>query len=140
MIQVDFYILQASDPAARYAFAARLSEKALRQNMSVLVWANDLTEAKLLDELFWAFRPDAFVPHQLARGTPTAPVLIAHEEDDPSHCGLLINLRGEVPSMFHRFQRLAEIVVQSPEVLASTRQNFRHYQTRGCSIKTHKLS
>lgn len=140
MTQVDFYVLQATDLAARHAFAARLAEKAFRQNLPVLVWAQDQVQAQSLNELFWHFRPEAFLPHQLVSAGGSAPVLISAGEDAPDHSGLLINLGGEVPMVFERFQRLAEIVVQTPEVLASTRQNFRHYQSRGCQVKTHKLS
>lgn len=140
MTQVDFYVLQANDLAARHAFAARLAEKAFRQNMPVLVWAQDLVQAQALDELFWQFRPEAFLPHQLAGTGGDSPVVISPGEDEPSHSGLLINLKGEVPVMFERFQRLAEIVVQTPEILASTRKNFRQYQSQGCPVKTHKLS
>lgn len=140
MTQVDFYVLQATEPAARHAFAARLAEKAFRQNMTVMVWAQDQTQAQLLDDLFWQFRPEAFVPHQLPGASVSAPVLISHGQDDPTHSDLLINLSGETSAMFERFQRLAEIVVQTPEILAATRQNFRHYQTQGWPVKTHKLS
>lgn len=139
MTQVDFYVLQATDLSARHAFAARLAEKAFRQNIPVLVWAQDQIQAQALDELFWQFRPEAFLPHQLAGTSGAAPVLISPGVDEPSHSGLLINLRADLPAMYMRFQRLAEIVVQSPDILASTRKNFRHYQAEGCAIKTHKL-
>ena len=53
--------------------------------------------------------------------------------------GLLINLSHQVPEFFSRFERVTEIVVQSPAVTESTRNNYRFYRDRGYPLESHDL-
>lgn len=139
MTRIDFYILQAKSEADRLHFAARLCEKAFKQNLRVLILTDNAETASELDQLLWFFKPDAFIPHSLTGLNLAEPVLISAGEDDPSQHELLINLSFAVPAMFSRFQRLAEIVVQTPETLAATRTQFAYYRDRGYPVATHPI-
>lgn len=141
-MQVDFYILPANTLAARYDFACRLAETAWRQQRQVYLHVTDHDLAVQLDQQLWNFRPDAFLPHRLiSEEGPAAPVLIGWQVDEaPDPGDVLINLSASVPACFQRFQRVAEIVVQTPEVLAATRHHWRTYQQYGCAPCKHDMA
>jgi DNA polymerase-3 subunit chi len=53
---------------------------------------------------------------------------------------LLVNLGPVMPTEVERFQRLAEIVIQIPEVLEPTRARYSRYREMGYTVNTHKLA
>ncbi len=62
--------------------------------------------------MLWTTPAIGFMPH-CAPGDPLAPVtpvIVDHEGATPPHDEVLLNLRGEWPPFFSRFQRLIEIV------------------------------
>lgn len=140
MTQVDFYILPETTSEARWLFACRLADKAQRMGMRVLVAMDTEAEARQFDELLWTFKPESFIPHQLINGGKPAPIEITYNPDAGDHQGLLLNLSKTMPAYFSRFERLAEVVVQEPEILAATRERFSFYKSRGYPIETRKLS
>lgn len=141
MTLIDFYVLSKQTLEEQHHFACRLIEKAVKQGNRVMVATKDSSESERLDKALWSFRPESFVPHAL-EGAETAsdsPVLISHGEGDDNHHDVLVNLRLEVPPQFSRFERLAEIVIQAPEVLENSRKSYTYYKNRGYPINTHKF-
>ena len=140
MTRIDFYVLSASDDKSRWQFACRLAEKAVSRGNKVLIATQDEAASRAVDELLWTQRPESFVPHHIvgqntdgqSTDAPTAkpPVVITHDLDDIDHHDVLVNIR---------FDRLAEIVIQQPEVLENTRQSYAFYKQRGYPVQTHKL-
>lgn len=141
MTEVDFYVLESDSQAARWSFACRLAEKAVRQGNKVMIATENEAASRELDQLLWSFRPESFVPHiVLGDGdSGSVPVVISHDGDDVQHHDVLVNIRASLPQQFSRFKRLAEIVVQDETVLQATRTNYAFYKERGYPIKTHKL-
>lgn len=150
MSQVDFYVLRETTSEARWLFACRLCEKALRANMNTLVLVDTPEQAQALDEQLWTFKPESFVPHQLLDANAPgaqAQAYIAHAQQTLSEAqlerlsgqGLLINLSSQVPAIANRFARLGELVIQAPEALATSRERFSIYKSQGHSLATHKL-
>lgn len=140
MTRIDFYILQANTEHERLHFAAKLCEKAFKQELRVMLLTENEETARLTSEQLWQFKPESFVPHTFAAlADAQTPIVISSGEDDINHHGLLINLSLTVPSMFSRFQRLAEVVVQSPATLTATRRHFAYYKARGYPVNTHNL-
>jgi DNA polymerase-3 subunit chi len=153
MTQIDFYILQESASESRWLFTCRLVEKAVNAQHKVLINLDSEAEAHHLDQLLWTFKPETFIPHELAttpdfaseeagRRAALAPVVIttgASEHQLLEHHGLLINLAAQIPPWFSRFERLSEIVIQQPEILKNTREHFSFYRQRGYPIKHHKI-
>ena len=138
MTRIDFYVLQAQGREDRLQFAARLVDKAWQQGCKVLVRAADLAMAEDIDTLLWHVKPESFIPH--SRDPASAdPILICVDSTNSPHRDLLINLANSVPESFAQFQRLAEIVIQTPDVLSSTRSHFGHYRAQGYDVTTHKL-
>lgn len=140
MTRIDFYVLQSGPPGAGHAVACRLTEKAYQLGHRVYVHTADADQAEAIDELLWTFRPGSFVPHRLCEaGEDFAPVLIGHGEAPEIRPDVLINLSGEVPLFFSRFERVAEVVEAEEPQRASARERFRFYRERGYELATHEL-
>lgn len=140
MTRIDFYILSATTAAERMQFAVRLCDKAFKQGLQVmLITADDQTAAELSQQL-WHLKPESFLPNAPAElADDDTPIVVSSGADNAAQHGLLVNLGHQVPPMFSRFARLAEIVVQAPDTLAATRRHFAFYKARGYPIKTHNL-
>ncbi len=143
MTRVDFYILEESRHD-RLRLACHLAEKAYLSAMTVYVNAASPTQAMQLDKLLWVIRDGSFVPHRcLDRSATTEKcdeaVVIGCGEDSREHHGMLINLASEVPEIFSRFERVAELVGRGAETRANGRQRFRFYRDRGYSLNTHRM-
>lgn len=140
MTRIDFYILSANTAAERTQFAVRLCDKAFKQGLQVMLIAADAPSAAELSEQLWHLKPESFLPNAAAElADADTPIVVSSGADSAVQHGLLINLGHQVPTMFSRFARLAEIVVQTPETLAATRRHFAFYKARGYPIKTHNL-
>lgn len=141
MTRVDFYVVSQQQPAAAAVAACRLAEKAYKRGLRVLLLAEDAACAQQLDELLWTFRAGSFVPHALhGESTPEAPaVIISAGEDDEDIHDVLINLGGEIPAYFSRFERVAEMVAADDTARVRGRERFRFYRERGYELHSHQL-
>lgn len=140
MTRIDFYIMQASTEQERMQLSVRLCEKAFRQSMKVMLLTADADAEQQVSELLWQYRPESFLPHMGAAAADVhTPIVVSSGSDHPLQHDFLINLTEQVPAMFSRFTRLAEIVVQTPHTLAATRRNFAYYKARGYPVVTHNL-
>lgn len=140
MTQVDFYILPDEEQQARLLFLCRLVEKAYKKQHRIYIHTDSETTSNTIDLLLWTFKVDSFIPHHLlADDSAPAPVAIGHGDSCGDHHDVLINLCNDVPDFFSRFERCAEIVIQQPEVLETTRKHFGFYRERGYPLNTHDL-
>lgn len=140
MPKVDFYVLSAADPQARYRLACRIAEKAYSLGHRVHIHTDSSEGAQQVDALLWTFRDRSFVPHEIepqleARCTVT----IGHGWEPPC-CEVLINLATQAPEFFHRFARVAEIVAQEQDSRDAGRERYRFYRDQGCEISHHILT
>lgn len=149
---IDFYILSATTSNERQTFACRLCDRAFRQHTPVCLLLADSHQAQYFDQLLWAWRPASFIPHDC--WTPhtdkprmDSPVIVTCAESlaDVQHswanagASLLINLQDNIPQHYQSFGRLAEIVVQEPDILALSRSAWREYKALGCELRRHDL-
>lgn len=141
MNRIDFYILKDDTQEARWQFVGRLADKAQRLGHRVLIAVDHADEAKALDEFLWQSPEDSFLPHRQLGDPeqPDAAVEIAPVEHSGEHRDVLINLSRRVPDYFSRFERLAEVVIQTPEVLQVTRTHFGFYKSLGYSVNHQQL-
>lgn len=140
MTRVDFYILDGDSPAMRMQFACRLVEKAWRMGNRIHIHTPDRLTAETLDSLLWGNKAETFMPHAITPTSKGTPIHIGYGDDSGQHHDLLINLCEEIPTFFSRFERVAEIVTQVPEQLATSRERFRFYRERGYSLESHKIA
>jgi DNA polymerase-3 subunit chi len=138
MTRIDFYF-EAED---KLQVACRLSAKAAKQKLRVLIYASDEMQAQNIDKLLWTWQPAGFLPHCMTRSPLAAhtPVLITHDPEDTPHDEVLLNLHSAWPPAFSRFQRLVEIVGRDNEDREAARERFRFYRDRGYAIANHDLS
>lgn len=136
-MRIDFYVLQSSSIEERLHFAIRLTEKAWQQNCSVVLLVADGATAESLDTQLWQFKPESFIPH--SRIDTDAPVVISANPELLPLRDLMINLGPALPQEIERFPRVAEVVIQIPEVLEPTRSRYSRYREMGYTVNTHKL-
>ncbi|MCX7063894.1 MAG: DNA polymerase III subunit chi [Proteobacteria bacterium] len=139
MTRVDFYLLPDVDLEARCRFACRLAHKAVAAGQRVHVHVADADAGADLDALMWEYPDHRFLPHGIS-GDPasrSAPVVIGHREPDSGTEQLLINLAGEIPTFFGRFERVAEIVVQN--LVKDGRDRYKYYRDHGYPLFHHTL-
>lgn len=140
MTQVDFHIIPVFQVEERYAYAARLVAKARRHQHRVLLSVDDEAAAQTLSEMLWAATPESFIAHSMLEAAQfDDTVQIAWRDSAGSHHDVLINLAGEIPEYFSRFDRVFEVVSQDPAVLKRTREHYRFYQDRGYPLTRHDL-
>ncbi len=143
MSRVDFYVLSDDAPDARLRVACRLIEKAFDAGLRVYAQTASLPDAQRLDELLWTFNDRTFIPHEVLEGDAATHekvmVLIGSADAPASHRQLLVNLSNALPNELERFDRIAEIVDVDPENKRLSRERYKAYRERGCSLETHNL-
>jgi DNA polymerase-3 subunit chi len=144
MTRIDFYILPESSkpPEGRVMTACRLCDKAASAGQRVYIYAPEADTADAIDGALWSFRQGSFVSHERAGAAieePPPAILIGGTEPPSSHQQILINLGGDVPAFFSRFDRVLEIVDGDADQRAQSRGRFKFYRDRGYEMSTHNL-
>lgn len=140
MTSVSFYTLEGVEEAhQRLLFACRLTNKAYRSGMSVLIHTSNAEQTANMDKLLWESPSNSFLPHGTSDEDHER-VRIDHSDDPGSHASLLINLSSGVPGFSSRFERIFEIVVYDQAIHAQTRQNYKFYKDRGFPLSLHKIT
>ena len=114
----------------------------MAQKKRMLIYAPEPEVASRIDKMLWTWPAIGFVPH-CALHDPLAaetPVLIASDADTPGTCELLLNLGGERPPHFERFERLLEVVPTDEAERQAGRSRYRFYLERGYKIANHDLA
>lgn len=139
--RVDFYLLQNSEPDARWIIACRLLEKAYFKGHKVYVHCVSQQDAEYLDELLWTFRDDSFIPHNLCGEgpEPAPPVQIGFGKEPRGFNDILFNMTAEVPGFYGRFKRVMELVSNVEAEKEQSRVNYKAYRAQGCELHTHHI-
>lgn len=143
MTQIDFYILGDNSRRDINQMVCQLCEKALAQEMTVLIYTHSALQAQQLDDRLWTYRADSFIAHknqlseQQDRDSFSYPVLIATQSNQYQQ--LLINLSTETPPFFDQFERLAELVGKDDTEKASARNRYRSYLQKGYTLNKYDL-
>lgn len=127
----------------KLAYACRFARKAHRSGARLVITAPPET-LHALDRMLWALAPQDFVAHCRSDADEVlvhaSPVLLSVDVPSTPHHEVLLNLYGEVPEGFARFERLVEVVSAQDETdRAQARSRWRHYASRGYSIVRHDL-
>ncbi|MBA4503542.1 DNA polymerase III subunit chi [Marinobacterium marinum] len=134
MSRADYYILPDSDPDSRADFLCRLCDKILGLGLRIFISTEHETAARQLDQQLWSARAESFVPHVLLGQSPDSPIEIGWGDQLPDHRQVFVNLSTRLPDAAFGFERIVEIVVQTPEVLAATRDNYARCRDRGIEL------
>lgn len=127
----------------RLAYGCRLLRKAYLGGSSVMVTADAMVLAEL-DRWLWHFSATEFVPHNLFT-TPenylaASPILLAESLADCPHQEVLVNFGPGIPANFERFERFIEVVTRAQDDMVAARSRWKHYASRGYSLKKHDLA
>ncbi len=137
--KADFYVLPSNDPDARGRFLCRLVSKIRALGHELYIQTANESEAKRIDQLLWEFQPEAFIPHELIGDKLNSGVQIGWDNQRPEHKDVFVNLNLDIPEDALAFDRILEIVVQSEDILTSTRSNYKVYQSSSIPIDMHDM-
>jgi len=142
-MQVDFYILPQTDPAAKHPFACRIANKAFGQGMTVFIATEQAAQSAAMDKLLWTFAQSSFVPHAVCNGDAKQlaryPVQIG-DGAAPHEFDLLVSLRRDAPDDYAKFSRVAELITDDADDKTAGRARFRFYREQGIAPNTHNIS
>ena len=136
MTRIDFYQTTGDE----HAFACRLIDMVYRKGRQIYVHTSTEEQAKTLNEQLWTFKEDSFVPHSLHSEAMDVPIKIGFDHEPEEHQDVLINLSGQIPHFFSRFDRVAEIVPVDQNRRESARENYAYYKERGYVLNYHEIS
>ena len=136
MTRIDFYQTSGDE----HAFACRLIDMVYRKGRHIYVHTSTEEQAKTLNEQLWTFKEDSFVPHSLHSEAMDVPIKIGFDHEPEEHQDVLINLSGQIPHFFSRFDRVAEIVPVDQNSRKSARENYAYYKERGYVLNYHEIS
>jgi DNA polymerase-3 subunit chi len=140
MTSIQFYVGRQENPRSRLLLACKLTQKALDHNLHVYIHTDSSATSMQLDELLWTWNDLSFIPHEIAPSSdPKVKVQLSHDYEPVDNCDYLINLSNEQPDFFGRFNRMAEILDQTPEILDKGRKRYSFYRDRGYELAYHKL-
>ncbi len=141
MTRIDFYVLPENSTTHPESVACRLTEKAYSQGHRIFIHTGNREQAQYLDQLLWTYKQDSFLPHALCDSelADDSPIQIGSGDEPSGDCDVLINLSGEVPGFFSRFERVAELVAGDSTARQQSRDAFRFYKDRGYPLHTHQL-
>ncbi len=138
MTSIDFY----HGAGDKVQAACRLIGELYAQGRKVLVYAPADGLADQVERQLWIQPATGFLPHcrigaALAGETP---VLIGASLDEATHHDVLVNLDGDLPPSFSRFDRLIEIVGTDEADRAPARERYKFYRDRGYPLQAHQLA
>ncbi|MFL9925512.1 DNA polymerase III subunit chi [Herbaspirillum lusitanum] len=130
MTRIDFH----SNVPQKLAYVCRLVRKARGAQNQIVLRARDRNELAQLDQALWTFSELDFLPHVIAgspQATQTPIILTADDDVELPHHQVLINLSGQTPAHFARFERMFEIISDEEADKAAGRERYRFYKERG---------
>ncbi|MBO6565273.1 MAG: DNA polymerase III subunit chi [Pseudomonadales bacterium] len=136
MTKIDFYQVNGDEAL----FTCRLIDQVYRRGHQIYVHTSGEQQAKHLDDHLWIFRPDAFVPHVTHDSEHEAPIRIGFDHEPDDHQDVLVNLSGDIPLFFSRFDRVAEVVPVDQNSRESARKNYAFYKERGYVLEYHNIN
>ena len=135
MTKIDFYLVKGDE----LFFACRLITLIYRRGHKIHIQTPSLEYARALDEKLWSYSEDAFIPHGLKEHWLNAPIKICTEADSPEHKDVFVNLSGNTPMFFSRFDRVAEVVPEKKADRNAARKAYSFYKERGYEVNYHEM-
>ena len=141
MPRADFYLIAKPRFAAEpLKLVCELARKAHDSGQPTLILARDMAQAEALDDLLWAFDPDAYIPHQIAgmdEDDEVTPVLIAAPDSDAPSRPLVINLRDD--AWLGACERVLEVVPADPAAREPLRERWKQYKALGLDVNKYDM-
>jgi DNA polymerase-3 subunit chi len=154
MTHINFYVSKDEGLENRLTIAYRLINMALKNKLSIHIHTDSESTSKHLDDLLWkkdktSFIPHLILPHSDKKLDPLSAIdkdsefmheITISDDYEPMHnCDYLINMSNQRPEFFSRFEKVAEIIDSSPEILSAGRKRYAFYRDRGYTLDYHQL-
>ncbi len=139
--RIDFYKLNGQNRTSISRFCCQLADKVVKMGNHVFVKTKDETETRLIDDIMWTFSDSSFLPHAVQGITEDAdaPVVIGHTAAATT-AYLLINLSDELPEDRDNYERIAEIINDSPQTLQQGRARYASYKKQAYPLYYHEIT
>jgi DNA polymerase-3 subunit chi len=139
--RIDFYKLNGQNRTSISRFCCQLADKVVKMGNPVFVKTKDETETRLMDDIMWTFSDSSFVPHAVQGITQDAdaPVVIGHTAAETT-AYLLINLSDELPEDRDNYERIAEIINDTPLTLQQGRARYAAYKKQAYPLYYHEIT
>jgi DNA polymerase III subunit chi len=138
MKTVDFYITPFKNFNDSIEFCCKLIFKAYQHSMSCIIYTDTAENAKKIDSMLWKRPKEGFIPHHINPDNPQQLIVTQTNSQEPHP--IWINCRSaDKIAPDSNWARCLQIVPNDPELLQVARQQYRHYEDTGATIKTHKI-
>ena len=139
--RIDFYKLNHQNSSRSHRFCCQLAEKVVKMGHSVFIRTRDERQARLLDDMMWTYSDSSFLPHakQGDGEDPDVPVLTGHQAPASGNF-LLINMSDAMPDNLDAYERVAEIIDESPDVLNKGRARYAAYKKNAYALHYHEIT
>ena len=113
--------------------------KAFASEQPTVILARSQDQAEEIDERWWSFSDDAFIPHQIAGDDDDAicAVLVATPDVSAEDRALVLNLRDECAP--GNWDRVLEVVAADTSEREGSRRRWREYQQRGIALQKYDM-
>lgn len=139
--RIDFYKLNGQDSTGVNRFCCQLAEKVVKMGHSVFIRTQDEQDARVLDDMLWTYSDSSFLPHaRLDDGTDQGVSVIIGHRASPKPGYLLINLGEAPPDDLHNYERVAEIINDTPDRLRNGRIRYAGYKKQAYSLHYHEIT
>jgi DNA polymerase-3 subunit chi len=111
--------------------------KALERRHRVAVKAGSRERLEALNGILWAYDPESFLPHGMARDGHEAeqPVWLSTEDDNPNQATVLVLVDGAASAAVEKFDLCCEIFDgNDPAVVLAARERWKDYKDKGFSL------
>lgn len=135
MKRADFYVLPSPSEERRQQFLGKLLEKILSARHQIYLQLDDSDKAQQLSRWLWNANPESFFPNRLiSEADNRAPLTLGWPGEQSPHQQVVVNFSSQNIAACESFERVVEIVIQTPQVLAATRERYKQYQQAGFDI------
>ena len=132
-LQVSFYILSYPEWQDCFEFCYKLLKKVHNQAMPMAISCTDTALCSQFEQFIQQRQRCDFLP---IRQTGAILTLQNLTQPPPS---LVMNLATADAPINLQWQHCLQIVPNNPPLLAKAREQFKYYQQRGDTLKTHKI-
>ncbi|UCB54984.1 MAG: DNA polymerase III subunit chi [Thiotrichales bacterium] len=139
--RIDFYKLNGQNRTSINRFCCQLTDKVVKMGHSVFIRTKDAGEAQRMDDMLWTYSDSSFLPHAIQGDEDDfdVPVIIGHT-DSGSTDYLLINMSDDIPENLDHYQRVAEIIDDTPDTLQKGRARYSSYRKEEYTLHYHEIA
>ena len=142
-MNIEFYVLSSTEEIKKFRFVCQLVETIWQQGQRICIQVASLAQAQQLDTLLWTFKQERFLAHDIySENTHSLALVFINYSVDFTchHTDVLINLTEHIPPSHSQFERIIEMIDNTPTSRESGRERYRFYRQAGYDLVTHEVA